>query len=68
MRRPVMERFVRLEEQDRTFDIQFWQAQSSSARFEAAWQLAVLAHRRKGVNGRQFRLQRTVENFQRREN
>lgn len=52
--RLVMERLVKLEEQDRTFDIEYWQAQSSTTRFEAAWQLAVLAHQRKGNRGHQI--------------
>ena len=59
------ERIGKLEDLDRSFDIQFWQAQSPTARFQAAWELIVHAARVKGLDVRQLRLQRSVENFQR---
>lgn len=46
---------------DRAFDLDFWQAQSSEARFNASWELIV--HYVKDV--RQLRLQRSLETFQR---
>ena len=61
----TMERTGKLEDLDRSFDIQFWQAQSPTARFQAAWELIVHAARVKGLDVRQLRLQRSVENFQR---
>ena len=60
-----MERRGKITELDRSFDIQFWQAQSSQARFAAAWELVVHANRVKGDRVRQLRLQRSVESFQR---
>ena len=55
----------RIQDLDRSFDIQFWQQQEPKARFNAAWELIVHAWRVKGYDVRQLRLQRTVENFQR---
>lgn len=65
MRTGVVERFGRLEELDRTFDLKFWQAQPEAARFAAAWELVVMAWSVKGNDVGQLRLQRTVESFQR---
>lgn len=61
---PMMRR-GRIEDLDRSFDLQFWQNQKPQARFAAAWELIVHAWRAKGRNVRQLRLQRSVETFQR---
>jgi len=61
----VMERKGKLEDLDRSFDLQFWQAQTDTARFAAAWELVITAHKMKGKDVRQLRLQRSVESFQR---
>lgn len=61
----VMEGLGRIEDSDRSFDIEFWQRQDSKARFAAAWELAVFAHGRKGEHESQLRFQRTVENLER---
>ena len=61
----VMERKGKLEDLDRSFDLQFWQAQSDAARFAAAWDLVVTAHRLQGKDPSELRLQRSVETFQR---
>jgi hypothetical protein len=63
--RHIMERRGKLEDLDRSFDLEFWQAQSDTARFEAAWDLVLMAQRRQGRHVRQPRLQRSVESFQR---
>ena len=63
--RVVMERKGKLEDLDRSFDLQFWQAQTDTARFAAAWELVITAHKMKGKDVRQLRLQRSVESFQR---
>ncbi len=62
-RQLVMERFGKIEDGDRSFDIEFWQRQTPMARLNAAWELAENYHRGKGQ--REFRLQRSVETFQR---
>lgn len=61
----VMERKGKLEELDRSFDIAFWQAQEPTARFAAAWELVIRAHRLQGKDVSKLRLQRSVEHFQR---
>lgn len=59
----IRERIVPLEKADRSFDIAFWQAQSSSKRFIAAFDMLKYDYLMKGkkVNDRTFRLQRTAE-------
>jgi hypothetical protein len=64
IRTGFVERKGRLEELDRSFDLQFWQAQTPEARFAATWELIVHASRIKGIDVRQLRLQRAVETFQ----
>lgn len=61
----VMEGLSRVSEQDRSFDIEFWQRQDSNARFAAAWELVVFAHQRKGRDASELRLQRAVESLER---
>ena len=65
MRTGFVERYGKLTELDREFDLKFWQDQPAQARFDAAWELIVHAHRVKGGDVRQLRLQRSVETFQR---
>lgn len=61
----IMEKRGRIEDLDRSFDVQYWQAQPEAARFAVAWELVELAWKLKGRDPRELRLQRTVENFQR---
>lgn len=60
-----LERRGKISELDRSFDLDFWQAQSPQARFDAAWELIVHYAKVKGLDVRQLRLQRSLENFQR---
>ena len=60
-----MEGISRIDEQDRSFDIEYWQRQTAAARFAAAWELVVFAHQRKGGEASELRLQRTVEHLER---
>ena len=60
----VMEGLSRVDDLDRSFDIEFWQRQDSNARFSAAWELVVFAHERKGGNKAELRLQRTIESLE----
>ncbi len=61
----VMEGLSRIEDLDRSFDIEFWQRQDSNARFAAAWELVVFAHERKGEDESELRLQRAIEYLER---
>lgn len=65
MRKNIVERHGKLEHLDRAFDLAFWQAQPESARFNAAWEMVVMAWKIKGRDKNELRLQRTVESFQR---
>ena len=59
----ILERIVPLEKADRSFDFEFWQAQSANKRFIAAFDMLKYDYLLKGkkINARTFRLQRTVE-------
>ena len=61
----IWERMVPLSKADRKWDIQFWQAQSASARFKVSFDMLKDFYRLKGktINAHTFRLQRTVERF-----
>ncbi len=50
----VMEKLTTLEAQDRSFDIEFWQRQTSTARFAAAWEMVEFAHKLKGRDVTEF--------------
>lgn len=60
-----MERKGKIEDLDRSFDLQFWQTQSDAAKFAAAWELVVTAYQIKGKDLNELRLQRSIEHFQR---
>jgi hypothetical protein len=60
-----MERLGKLEDMDRSFDIEFWQRLGDTAIFQAAWEMVEFYHRMKGRNLDELRLQRSVEYFQR---
>lgn len=61
----ITERRGKIEELDRSFDLEFWQSQPPSARFQATWELILHAARVQGQDVRQLRLHRSVETFQR---
>ena len=65
MRKEIVESYGRLEDLDRSFDIEFWQSQPPKARFDATWDLIVHYAKVKGIDVRQLRLDRSVESFQR---
>ncbi|HRJ44416.1 MAG TPA: hypothetical protein PL105_21155 [Caldilineaceae bacterium] len=65
MRTGFVERRGKIEDLDRSFDIEFWQAQPPAARFDAAWELVIHYAKVRGIDVRQLRLQRSVETFAR---
>jgi hypothetical protein len=65
MEKDFSERKGKLSDLDRSFDLEFWQAQPASERFKAAWELVLHAWEIEGHDVRQLRLQRSVESFQR---
>jgi uncharacterized protein (DUF433 family) len=62
--RTVYERWGKLGELDRSFDVQHWQSQDVSARMAAVWDLAVSAYALKGQDIHALRLARHLESFQ----
>jgi hypothetical protein len=66
MKRNFVERRAKLQDMDRSFDLNFWQAQPPKARFDAVWKMIVHDMKVKGRDVRQLRLQRSVTHFQRR--
>ncbi len=60
-----MERKVRLDQMDRSFDVEYWQRLGPEAIFEAAWDLVVHAWKMKGRDPDELRLQRSVEAIRR---
>lgn len=60
-----MMRFGKISEMDKSFDIEYWQSQTSEERCSAVWEMVVSYHLRKGGSEDELRLQRTVEHFQR---
>jgi hypothetical protein len=48
-------------------DLEYWQAQSDEAKFDAAWDMVVEAHAIKGEDLSESRLRRSIASFQRRE-
>ena len=66
-KRLVMSRLVKRDEQnDRSFDREFWQRLTDSQRLDAAWDMVVFAHTSKGKDPDELRLQRSVEKLKRR--
>jgi hypothetical protein len=63
MRTGFVEKTGKIEDMNRDFDREFWQTQSDTQRFAAAWELVVQAFiiQEKDVSG--LRLQKTVEHF-----
>jgi hypothetical protein len=54
-----------ISEMDKSFDIEYWQRQTSADWFAAVWEMVKTHHLRKGESADELRLQRTVEHFQR---
>lgn len=59
-------KYGRIEDLDRSFDVDFWQGQGTAAIFAAAWELVEQAHKWKGKDLSELRLQRSVATLQRR--
>jgi hypothetical protein len=61
----IWERIGPISKAGRKFDIEFWQAQSAGARFQAAFDMLKDYYQLKGkrINAHTFRLQKSVERF-----
>ena len=56
---------VNIRDDDRSFDVDFWQQAGAEARFAAAWQMVKEVQAIRGKDGCQSRLSRSIENLQR---
>ncbi len=65
MRKKIWEKITPVSKADRSFDIEFWQAQNASMRFRVTFDMLRDFYRLKGkkVNAHTFRLQRSIENL-----
>lgn len=61
----VMERYGRLKDMDRSFDVEYWQRLGPAAIFEAAWQMVVDVYSRRPGGLDELRLRRSIESFHR---
>ena len=59
--------YGRLEDAEKFPDLKYWQRQSDSAKFAAAWEMVLEAHALRGEDLSESRLQRSVASLQRRE-
>lgn len=66
-KRLVIERLVRRDEDDGSFDREFWRRLGHEARFAAAWEMTAEVNLIRGKDADESRLQRSVERIQRRE-
>jgi len=57
----IMERLGKVSESNRSFDVEFWQRQGSTAIFAAAWEMVVEAYQWKKKSDSELAFQRTVE-------
>jgi len=65
MKKKIWERIVPISKADRSFDIEFWQAQGARVRFRVAFDMLKDFYRMRGkkINAHTLRLQRSVENL-----
>lgn len=63
--REIWERIVSLRKANRSFDLKFWQTQSTSMRFRVTFDMLKDFYRLRGkkINAHTFRLQRTAEHL-----
>ena len=60
-----MERLGKIDEMDRSFDIEFWQRLGDKAIFDAAWEMVEFYYQYTNRKPDELRLQRSVEHFER---
>ena len=65
-KRIFKERMIRRDTDDGSFNLSFWKDAGAEARFAATWEMVAEARLFKGLNGSEPRLQRSVQNIQRR--
>ena len=64
-KRNITARLIHVKDNDRSYDLEFWQQAGEDVRFAAAWQMVLDMQMIRGEDGRQSRLQISVENIER---
>lgn len=64
-KRKITAKLINIRDNDRSFDLEFWQQAGADARFAAAWQMVKEVFAFRGEDESQLRLQRSVENIER---
>ncbi len=64
--RVIMARLVRRDQQDRSFDLEFWEKVGAAGRFDAAWQMIKEVQLIRGQSGELPRMQKNVTRIIRR--
>ena len=64
-KRKIVARLTKIKDDDRSFDLEFWQQAGAEARFAAAWQMVLDMLAIRGEDEHKSRLQRSVENIER---
>ena len=59
----IVEKYQSMSDNDRSFDIKFWQNAGDKAIFEAAWEMLKDYCLIRGKDAAELRIQRTVETF-----
>jgi hypothetical protein len=60
-----MARLIKAADMDRSFDLAFWKRVGAEGRFTAAWDMVLEVNTIRGIETRESRLQRSVQNIQR---
>jgi len=64
-KRNIKARLISIKENDRSFDLEFWQEAGTEAIFTAAWQMVRDMYAIRGKDESELRFQRSVEKIQR---
>ena len=64
MEKKIYEKYGKLEDLDRSFDLDFWKKQSPTAKADAVKQMVVYVYKTRGIDVSKQRLDRSVESFQ----
>jgi len=60
-----MSRLIKRDEDDHSFDLEFWQHLDTTARFNATWEMVVNYELSKGKKNAELRLNRSFTNLKR---
>ncbi len=59
----IMEKYGKIEDMDRSFDIKYWQSRPAAERMAAAWELVEQAWEMKGRDVSELQMNKTIERY-----